>query len=875
MHRFRSLPSALSALITVVALGALAACVESPPYKGEPPTPTIAISGLHSVLAGYTVTLTAETLAGEDTGYEWAVEDEAVATVDESGVVTGVAAGETTITATGKETGSVGRHALVVVPIDGALPPEVSVSGEHGLVVGTTITLTAATANGNDSGYTWASLDEAVVTIDASGVVTGVGVGETSVTATGNDTGEVGRHAIVVMPKGGGGPEVPYLEAWSNSGHADKTAEAFKHWNADDPAEIPVDCARCHSNQGFNDYLGEDGSAVGVVDQPAPIGSTVECQTCHSDSTARLDAVTFPSGVTVTGLGPEARCMTCHQGRASSDTVDAAITAAAVTDDDTASDQLSFMNIHYYAAGATLYAGKVRGGYQYAGEVYDWRFRHVEGYDTCVGCHDQHTLAVKVDECASCHIGVARTVDARNIRMMASLNQDYDGDGDLAEGMYFELDGLRGRLMAAIQAYAKGKGLGAVCYSGATYPYWFKDTNDDGSCQADEAAFPNRYVSWSARLVRAAYNYQVSLKDPGAYAHNAKYIIQLLHDATADLAAALAQPDLLGEAVRNDFGHFNGASEAARHWDTAEAVEASCSKCHGGSEGFRFFLTYGVGTPVVEPDNGLDCATCHESFGTEYSLVSVPQVTFPSGVTIASDDTTTNMCSTCHSGRESKATIDAAIAANKLGFRNVHYLPAASVRQGSAAKVGYEYEGRTYRGAWTGHPGGDGCNSCHSGKNTQHSFQVADNFTACKTCHQAATEPADIRGFGRQGEDYDGDGSASEPLAGELEGLAAQVLARMQEVVVAAGGTGICYDAHTYPYFFIDTNGNGACDGGAEANFGNSFKAWTPGLMKAAHNFQMSKKDPGAWAHNFDYMGQLLFDSIADLGGETSAYTRP
>lgn len=871
MHRFVRNVFALFAL----GLFALGACVESPPYEGKPPSASIAIDGSHGVLVGYTIKLKAQTLNAEDTGYTWAVLDAAVATVDDSGVVTGVGQGETFVTATGKESGAVGRHSIVVAPVDGALPPEVVITGEHGVVVGSTITLTAATENGSDAGYTWASLNESVVTVDAAGVVTGVGVGETSITATGNDTGEVGRHAIVVMPKGGGGPEVPYLEAWSNSGHADKTAEAFKHWNADDPAEVPVDCARCHSNQGFLDFIGEDGSAAGSVEQPAPVGSTVECQTCHNDTTANLDFVTFPSGVTVTDLGPEARCMTCHQGRASSDTVEASITAAEVADADTASDKLSFLNIHYYAAGATIYAGKVRGGYQYDGQVYDWRFRHVDGYDTCVGCHDQHTLAVKVDECASCHTGVARTSDARNIRMMASLNQDYDGDGDLAEGMYFELDGLRARLMAAMQAYTQARGFGAVCYSGATYPYWFKDTSGDGTCQADEAAFPNRYVTWSARLVRAAYNYQVSLKDPGAYAHNAKYIIQLLHDATSDIATALAQPELLGDAVRNDFGHFNGASEAARHWDTAEAVEASCSKCHGGSEGFRFFLKYGVGTPVVEPDNGLDCATCHESFGQEFSLVSVPQVTFPSGVTLASEDSTTNMCSTCHSGRESKATIDAAIAANKLGFRNVHYLPAAAVRQGSAAKVGYEYEGKTYKGAWTGHPGGDGCNSCHSGKNTQHSFQVADNFAACTPCHQSAGEAADIRGFSRQSKDYDGDGSTSEPLGGELDGLAARVLASMHATVVAAGGTGICYDAHTYPYFFIDTNGNGACDGGAEANFGNSFKAWTPGLMKAAHNFQLSRKDPGAWAHNFDYVGQLLYDSVVDLGGDTSGLSRP
>jgi hypothetical protein len=45
--------------------------------------------------------------------------------------------------------------------------------------------------------------------------------------------------------------------------------------------------------------------------------------------------------------------------------------------------------------------------------------------------------------------------------------------------------------------------------------------------------------------------------------------------------------------------------------------------------------------------------------------------------------------------------------------------------------------------------------------------------------------------------------------------------------------------------------------------------------MKASFNYQLSRKEPGAWAHNFDYMAQLLYDSIADLGGSTAALTRP
>src|SRR5512136_3084507 len=62
---------------------------------------------------------------------------------------------------------------------------------------------------------------------------------------------------------------------WKTSGHADKSGEPFNHWNAD--GQIPTTCAKCHSTPGFKDFLGADGSTVGVVDKAAAIGTTVEC----------------------------------------------------------------------------------------------------------------------------------------------------------------------------------------------------------------------------------------------------------------------------------------------------------------------------------------------------------------------------------------------------------------------------------------------------------------------------------------------------------------------------------------------------------------------------------------------------------------------
>ena len=123
----------------------------------------------------------------------------------------------------------------------------------------------------------------------------------------------------------------------------------------------------------------------------------------------------------------------------------------------------------------------------------------------------------------------------------------------------------------------------------------------------------------------------------------------------------------------------------------------------------------------------------------------MPSVTFPSGVT-RQEPGRDNVCESCHRGRESKSSVDAAIAAGKPAFKNVHYLPAGAVKLGSAVHVGYEYDGKTYVGPMT-HVGGAQCTSCHDPVSSHHTFQITDAWSStCRNCHADANgDPKNIR----------------------------------------------------------------------------------------------------------------------------------
>jgi hypothetical protein len=209
---------------------------------------------------------------------------------------------------------------------------------------------------------------------------------------------------------------------------------------------------------------------------------------------------------------------------------------------------------------------------------------------------------------------------------------------------------------------------------------------------------------------------------------------------------------------------------------------------------------------------------------------------------------------------------DADTVDKTINFKNIHYFAAGATLFGNDVQGAYQYEGKEYIGQYVQHPLNK-CQDCHD----VHALEP--KLEACAGCHGSA-KPEDIR-FNTDTTDWDGDGNVTEGIAGEIQTLSDALYAQMQVYAAETAGAGIVYDAHAYPYFFLDADGNGEPDKNSEGRNIDYNDNWTPRLLRAAYNYQYTQKDPGAFVHNPKYVIQFLIDSIADLGGDVSKYTRP
>ncbi len=268
---------------------------------------------------------------------------------------------------------------------------------------------------------------------------------------------------------------------------------------------------------------------------------------------------------------------------------------------------------------------------------------------------------------------------------------------------------------------------------------------------------------------------------------------------------------------------------------------AACVRCHTG-EGYVDNLAGRAPTPHFIPPtekNFLGCNTCHDSAApaANHHVRQIDNVVFPSGLSVTTGGNS-KVCFACHAGRNSKASVDAAVPTGGIynfGDVDPHFLPVTAILYGPLAGGGYEYAGRDYTNVLSVVHIDASCVTCHMAAGPAanwnlggHAMTMTDgsarNTTACSNfrCHGPVTS-FDVRGTNPQG---------------TLNSLLA-----LLDTALAAKGV-VKASPFVYPYF---TNITAAAE------------------LRATYNYRFVSGDPGAYVHNYWYAAQLLYDSLDEL----------
>ena len=187
-----------------------------------------------------------------DALFAWESSNTLVATVDQTGLATGVGAGRSRITAT-----SSGVSGSMVVEVRRAVPASVVVTPDsvNLTALGDTVRLMAEVRDQSgrlmpEEAVTWATEDAAVAAVNADGLVTASGNGTTTITAT---AGEVSGRAVVTIVREAWAvvvyPGASVLESGDSLLLSATATDADGHeiegavfqWSSDDPSVATVD----------------------------------------------------------------------------------------------------------------------------------------------------------------------------------------------------------------------------------------------------------------------------------------------------------------------------------------------------------------------------------------------------------------------------------------------------------------------------------------------------------------------------------------------------------------------------------------------------------------------------------------------------------
>ena len=211
--------------------------------------------------------------------------DAGIAAVNANGVVTGVSAGETTITVTTEDGGFTGACTINVY--NQAVTGVTIEPSEAELTVGSSTKLTATVLpeNASNKNVVYAVDDESILSVDQDGNVTGLSLGTATVTVTTEDGGFTASAEITVIPVRVTGVGISPEAASVGLGHTIQLTASIKpsnaanknlFWSVSDETIISVD------GQGTVTGLSLGTATVTVTTEDGGFTASAEITVCYA-----------------------------------------------------------------------------------------------------------------------------------------------------------------------------------------------------------------------------------------------------------------------------------------------------------------------------------------------------------------------------------------------------------------------------------------------------------------------------------------------------------------------------------------------------------------------------------------------------------------
>jgi trimeric autotransporter adhesin len=453
---------------------------------------------------------------------------------------------------------------------------------------------------------------------------------------------------------------VQFRQEWAASPHGDVKGSPYLNtaavnWKASGMAGVkvsqayaPNDCQRCHTSGGY--VLFSNVSSINpLASAAARYSEPITCNACHNPDfstrtvSARTGYYNYSSALTgkllVSAPFPSSStsniCIGCHTGREAGDTIKAMATATAHKNYSSAFWQdVSFVSSHWLTAGGQVFGVT---GYEYPGINYSNTVNHSQVGSglkgPCVTCHmpnKSHTRnpwTSGYDQCVVCH----------GAGINATFVSDKTADFNAA---------LKALGVALTQKGFTPNVVGGVL----TIPYF---TNRNwGNMDTGPAN------------MGAAFNYNMLMHDPGAFAHNPTYSKRLVRDSIDYLTFGSVDRNRdLSATIVSLLSNTNDQAKANAFLDHSANGTAACYVCHSASidplNGRGIIAAYNTSMHANVP-GGATCSNCHApaqavahppemsmlrataDINPKCSVCHVNQHTWPS----------VGICTNCHNGHD-------------------------------------------------------------------------------------------------------------------------------------------------------------------------------------------------------------------------------